>query len=68
MLPRSARAHRLPVTGCNRLAGAPAERAGASGARLLLAHWFSRYLPQFWRRWAMPMVLGVAAAVVVLAV
>jgi len=35
---------------------------------LLLAHWFSRYLPRFWRRWAIPIVLGVSAAAVVLAV
>ncbi|MBL1175749.1 IctB family putative bicarbonate transporter [Pantanalinema sp. GBBB05] len=34
----------------------------------LLLHWWSIYLPGFWRRWAMPIVLGSAAAVVILAV
>jgi putative inorganic carbon (HCO3(-)) transporter len=35
---------------------------------LLLAHWWSIYLPQFWRRWSLPIVLGSAAVVVALAV
>ncbi|HEY9615350.1 MAG TPA: IctB family putative bicarbonate transporter [Microcoleaceae cyanobacterium] len=35
---------------------------------ILLMHWWSIYLPTFWRRWAMPIVLGSAAAVLVLAV
>ncbi len=35
---------------------------------LLLAHWWSIYLPRFWRVSALPIVLGTAAAVVVLAV
>jgi len=35
---------------------------------LLLVYWFSIYLPRFWRIWALPMVLGGAAAVVALAV
>ncbi|MBD1911407.1 IctB family putative bicarbonate transporter [Leptolyngbya sp. FACHB-8] len=35
---------------------------------LLLVHWFSVYLPRFWRKWALPIVLGVTAAVVVAAV
>lgn len=35
---------------------------------MLLVHWFSIYLPRFWRRWALPIVLGGSAAVVVLAV
>lgn len=34
----------------------------------LLLHWWSIYLPGFWRRWAMPIVLGSATAVVILAV
>ena len=34
---------------------------------LLLAHWWSIYLPRFWQRWALPIVLGTAASVVVLA-
>ncbi|MBM0743373.1 IctB family putative bicarbonate transporter [Phormidium sp. CLA17] len=34
---------------------------------LLLAHWWSIYLPRFWRRWALPIVLGSAAVVVILA-
>ncbi|MBF2028021.1 MAG: putative bicarbonate transporter, IctB family [Oscillatoriales cyanobacterium C42_A2020_001] len=35
---------------------------------LLLAHWWSIHLPRFWRTWALPIVLGTAAAVVLLAV
>lgn len=35
---------------------------------VLLIHWFSMYLPRFWRIWALPIVLGVFAALVVLAV
>jgi putative inorganic carbon (hco3(-)) transporter len=35
---------------------------------ILLVQWFSRHLPHFWRRWALPIVLGVSVAVVVLAV
>lgn len=35
---------------------------------LLLAHWWSIYLPRFWRTWALPIVLGTAAAVIVLAI
>lgn len=35
---------------------------------MLLVHWFSIYLPRFWQRWALPIVLGTSAAVVVLAV
>lgn len=35
---------------------------------LLLVHWLSIYLPRFWRRWAMPLVLGASAAFVVVAV
>ena len=35
---------------------------------VLLVHWVSVYLPHFWRRFALPIVLGVSAAVVVLAV
>ncbi|MEX0272234.1 IctB family putative bicarbonate transporter [Leptolyngbyaceae cyanobacterium UHCC 1019] len=34
---------------------------------LLLAHWWSIYLPRFWRKWTLPIVLGTAAGVVVLA-
>ncbi|PZV10744.1 MAG: putative bicarbonate transporter, IctB family [Leptolyngbya sp.] len=34
---------------------------------LLLAHWWSVYLPRFWQKWALPIVLGSAAVVVVLA-
>ena len=34
---------------------------------LLLAHWWSIYLPRFWQRWALPIVLGTAASVVILA-
>jgi putative inorganic carbon (HCO3(-)) transporter len=35
---------------------------------LLLIHWFSVHLPRFWRLWAVPIVLGVSAALLVLAV
>lgn len=35
---------------------------------LLLAHWFSVYLPRFWRIWLLPLVVGASAAAVVLAV
>jgi putative inorganic carbon (HCO3(-)) transporter len=35
---------------------------------MLLVHWFSIYLPRFWRRWALPMVLGASAALVIAAV
>lgn len=35
---------------------------------MLLVHWFSVHLPRLWRRLALPIVLGVSAAVVVLAV
>ncbi|EKQ68829.1 putative bicarbonate transporter, IctB family [Leptolyngbyaceae cyanobacterium JSC-12] len=35
---------------------------------LLLAHWWSVYLPRFWRTWALPMVLGTATVVVLVAV
>ncbi len=35
---------------------------------VLLVHWFSVYLPRFWRIWALPIVLGISAAVVILAV
>ena len=35
---------------------------------LLLFHWFSVHLPRFWRTWALPMIVGVFAALVVLAV
>jgi len=35
---------------------------------LLVVHWLSIYLPRFWRRWAMPLVLGASAAFVVTAV
>ncbi|MGG6292927.1 IctB family putative bicarbonate transporter [Leptolyngbya sp. AN02str] len=35
---------------------------------LMLAHWLSVYLPRFWRRWAVPIVLGLSAAFVVVAV
>ncbi|MBF2047589.1 MAG: putative bicarbonate transporter, IctB family [Elainella sp. C42_A2020_010] len=38
------------------------------GLLLLLVHWFSIYLPHFWRRWALPIVLGVSATLVILAV
>jgi len=35
---------------------------------ILLVHWFSIYLPRFWRNWAMPLALGVSGAVVIVAV
>jgi putative inorganic carbon (hco3(-)) transporter len=35
---------------------------------LLLVHWFSIYLPRFWRIWALPIGLGATAAIVILAV
>ncbi|HEY9664134.1 MAG TPA: IctB family putative bicarbonate transporter [Allocoleopsis sp.] len=35
---------------------------------VLLVHWFSVYLPRFWRIWALPIVLGVSAAAIILAV
>lgn len=35
---------------------------------ILLVHWFKMYLPQFWRRLALPIVLGVSATVIILAV
>lgn len=35
---------------------------------MLLVHWFSIYLPRFWRTWALPIVLGGSAAIVALAV
>jgi putative inorganic carbon (HCO3(-)) transporter len=35
---------------------------------LLLIHWFSVHLPRFWRLWAVPIVLGVSAALLVFAV
>ncbi|HEY9645340.1 MAG TPA: IctB family putative bicarbonate transporter, partial [Chroococcidiopsis sp.] len=35
---------------------------------LLLVHWFTIYLPRFWRIWALPIVLGASAALVVVAV
>lgn len=35
---------------------------------MLLVHWFSVYLPRFWRIWALPIVLGVSAAAIILAV
>jgi putative inorganic carbon (hco3(-)) transporter len=31
-------------------------------------HWFSIYLPRFWRIWALPIGLGATAAIVILAV
>ncbi|HEY9752641.1 MAG TPA: O-antigen ligase family protein, partial [Coleofasciculaceae cyanobacterium] len=34
---------------------------------LLLTYWWSIYLPDFWRTWALPIVLGTAIAVIVLA-
>ncbi len=37
-------------------------------AMILLVRWWSVYLPRFWRRWALPIVLGVSAAFIVLAV
>lgn len=35
---------------------------------MLLFHWFSVHLPRFWRTWALPMILGGFAAIVLLAV
>lgn len=35
---------------------------------VLLVQWWSIHLPRFWRRWAMPLLLGVSAAFVVVAV
>lgn len=35
---------------------------------LLLAHWFSVYLPRFWRTWLVPIALGASAGLIVLAV
>jgi putative inorganic carbon (hco3(-)) transporter len=35
---------------------------------VLLVHWLSIYLPQFWRTWTLPLVLAASAAFVVLAV
>jgi len=35
---------------------------------LLLVHWFSKYLPRFWQKLAIPFVLGISAAFVVAAV
>lgn len=35
---------------------------------LLLAHWWSIHLPRFWRTWALPIVLGTAVGVMLLAV
>lgn len=35
---------------------------------ILLVHWFSIYLPRFWRRWTLPIVLGGSIAVVALAI
>lgn len=35
---------------------------------LLLAHWWSIYLPRFWRTWALPIVLGTATGVILLAI
>ncbi|MBE9181847.1 putative bicarbonate transporter, IctB family [Oculatella sp. LEGE 06141] len=35
---------------------------------MLFTHWFSVYLPRFWRRWLLPIVLAVSAAIVVVAV
>lgn len=35
---------------------------------LLLVHWFSQYLPRFWRKLALPLVLGFSAAIVLGAV
>lgn len=34
----------------------------------LLVHWWSIYLPRFWRTWALPVLLGTAAGGLVLAV
>ncbi|MBW4651971.1 MAG: IctB family putative bicarbonate transporter [Kaiparowitsia implicata GSE-PSE-MK54-09C] len=38
--------------------------AGSFVFLLLLVHWLSQYLPGLWRRWAMPLVLGVSVALV----
>lgn len=35
---------------------------------LLLAHWFSVYLPRFWRTWLVPIALGASAGLIILAV
>jgi putative inorganic carbon (hco3(-)) transporter len=35
---------------------------------ILLFHWFSIYFPRFWRIWALPILLGAVAALVILAV
>ncbi|MCU0570549.1 MAG: IctB family putative bicarbonate transporter [Oculatellaceae cyanobacterium Prado106] len=35
---------------------------------MLLVHWFSRYLPRFWRIWALPIAFGATAGCVLLAV
>jgi putative inorganic carbon (hco3(-)) transporter len=35
---------------------------------LLCVHWYSVYLPRFWRRFALPLVLGGSAALVIVAV
>ena len=35
---------------------------------MLLTHWFSVYLPRFWRTWLLPIALGSSAALIVLAV
>ncbi|MDX2212085.1 MAG: IctB family putative bicarbonate transporter [Oculatellaceae cyanobacterium bins.114] len=35
---------------------------------ILLVRWSSIHLPRFWRRWALPLVLGVSAAFVIVAV
>lgn len=35
---------------------------------ILLVHWFSVHLPRFWRIWALPIVIGLSAAVVIFAV
>ena len=38
------------------------------GLLILLVHWYSIYLPRFWRRWALPIVLAVSVGLVGLAV
>lgn len=35
---------------------------------ILLVHWFSIYLPRFWRTWALPILLGTSVTLVGLAV
>lgn len=35
---------------------------------VLMVHWFSVYLPRFWRTWALPIVLGASACLVLFAV